>query len=269
MQITSTANPRIKEIRKLRTRKERDSQGLFLVEGVRLAAEAVQQKAAIHEVLYAPDLLRSEFGYSIVSQAEEAGLPIIECSKDVFESIANKDNPQGLAVIVRQQWQTLENVTLSPRDIWVILDTVRDPGNLGTILRTLDAVNGSGVILLDDTCDPFDPTCIRASMGATFTRKVVRTSLASFAAWKQKAGITIVGTSDHEGRVYYRNYQYSAPTFLMMGSERAGLSEDHMRICDGMVMIPMMGRCDSLNLSIATGIILYEIYHQFHGETMQ
>ena len=269
MQITSTANPRIKEIRKLRNRKERDSQGLFLVEGVRLVAEAVQQKAAIQEVLYAPELLRSEFGYSIVKQAEAVGMPIIECSKDVFESIANKDNPQGLAATVQQHWLTLDTIKPFPNDIWVILDTVRDPGNLGTILRTLDAVNGSGVILLDDTCDPFDPTCIRASMGAMFTRKVVRTSLVSFAAWKQKAGIAVVGTSDHEGRVYYRNYQYSAPTFLMMGSERAGLSEDHMQICDGMVMIPMTGSCDSLNLSIATGIILYEIYHQFHGETVQ
>lgn len=190
---------------------------------------------------------------------------VLELSPDAFRSIANKENPQGLAAVAKMNYQTLAEIDLTSNAIWVVLDTIRDPGNLGTILRTLDGVGGSGVILLDDCVDAYDPTAIRASMGGIFSQKVVRASFSEFVAWKAQKQIRLVGTSDHEGRKHYREIAYIPPIFLMMGSERAGLPETHLALCDEMVLIPMYGSCDSLNLSVATGIVLYEVIHQLKG----
>ena len=144
-----------------------------------------------------------------------------------------------------------------------MLDSVADPGNLGTILRTLDAAGGKGVILLDQSTDPYDPTALRASMGAIFNLKITRSSLDDFRVWKTSNDIFMIGT-DGEADCDYRQVLYPKPLLILMGSEREGLQPEHYDMCDQVVKIPMVGRSDSLNLAVATGIMIYEVFSQWH-----
>lgn len=259
--ISSTANPRIKQIRKLRERKERQQSGLFYAEGLRIVIEAAQQGASILTVITAPELLTSQAGKQVVGEMGHRNVEILEVGEEVFKSLALKDDPQGIAAVIRQAWLAIDQVRLSAKDLWIALDSVADPGNLGTILRTLDAVGGSGVILLDQSTDPYDPTSVRASMGAVFSQKLVHTDFQTFAAWKKGSGACVIGTSGAADEDYHQ-VRYPSEFVLLMGSERHGLSEDALKICDQVVSIPMSGRSDSLNLAIATAVVLYEVFNQ-------
>jgi TrmH family RNA methyltransferase len=260
--ITSPANPLIKQIRKLlRERKEREASGLFFCEGLRVVGEAVQLGATIECLVVAPDLLTSEFGQTLIEEQRRIGAPVEEVSPAVFREISSKEGPQGIGALIRQRWEFLERVIPAPDELWVALDAIQDPGNLGTILRTADAVGVSGLILLDHSTDPYDLTALRASTGAVFSQRLVRVGLAEFAAWKREVNIPVVGTSG-SAKVSYREMGYPQGMALLMGSERLGLQPAHYEICDQVVAIPMVGRSDSLNLSVATGVVLYEIFHQ-------
>ena len=259
--ITSTANPSIKQIRKLREKKERLHTGLFFIEGLRIVIEALQQGAQVECLVVAPDLLTSEFGWQKVEEENSRGIQVLQVSQAVFTSLASKENPQGIAAVVRQQWRDLGSLRLESQDIWVALDSVADPGNLGTILRTNDAVGGKGVILLDNSTDPYDLTTIRASMGAIFSQCLVKATFDQFLQWKQNHAYPLIGTSDSASSDYCRA-SYPLPMILLMGSERMGLTDKHMLVCDQMVSIPMVGRSDSLNLAVAAGVMLYEIFNQ-------
>lgn len=261
MIITSTSNDKIKLIRKLRDRKTRQETGEFYIEGLRITGEAMEQGAAIHELIYCPELLVSDFGRKLVEQAGLRNLETIEVSADVFRSIALKDGPQGIAATVRQKWELLDSIEPAAGSIWVVLDSPQDPGNVGTILRTLDSVGGDGVILMDAATDPYDPTSIRASMGSIFDLKLVRCDFDEFAAWKRNLNLILVGTSG-QAELDYHFTEYPNPCILLMGSERQGLLEKHFSLCDQVVRIPMAGKSDSLNLAVSTGIILYEIFNQ-------
>jgi TrmH family RNA methyltransferase len=265
MLITSLSNERIKAIRKLQDRKTRRESGLFFVEGLRIVAEAVEQAAAgraqIDTLIASPELLKSEYGQKLIAEQGARGVPLLEVSADVFQRISAKEGPQGIAAVMRQRWQSLEDVQLQPGDLWVALDSVADPGNLGTILRTLDAVGGRGVILLDQSTDPYDPAAVRGSMGALFTCELVSASFEDFAAWKRSRGVALFGTSD-KAPADYHACRYPDPLVVLMGSERQGLSEPALALCDAVVSIPMRGQSDSLNLAVATAVILYEILNQ-------
>jgi TrmH family RNA methyltransferase len=259
--ITSTANPTIKQIRKLREKKERLQTGLFYIEGLRIVIEALQQGADVECLVVAPDLLTSEFGWQKVEEENRRGIQVLQVGQAVFTSLASKENPQGIAAVVRQRWQDASSLRLTSQELWVALDSVADPGNLGTILRTNDAVGGKGVILLDNSTDPYDLSTIRASMGAIFSQGLVKTTFEQFLQWKQGHDYALIGTSD-SASADYRQASYPLPMLLLMGSERLGLSEEHMRACDQLVSIPMVGRSDSLNLAVAAGVMLYEIFNQ-------
>jgi TrmH family RNA methyltransferase len=268
--ITSLSNERIKTIRKLQDRKSRQESGLFYIEGLRIVAEALEQAAAgrakVDTLVVAPDLLKSSFGQQLVTEQRELGVPVLEVSSEVFERISLKEGPQGIAAVMQQQWQSVEETRLKvgqalASHTWVALDSVADPGNLGTILRTHDAVGGQGVILLDQTTDPYDPSAVRGSMGALFTQALVRASFSEFARWKRQHGYPVVGTSD-KAEMDYHQYRYPPELVLLMGSERQGLQEHHLALCDAVVSIPMLGKSDSLNLAVATAVVLYEILNQ-------
>ena len=261
MIISSITNPRIKYIRNLAHRQEREKSHLFFVEGIRLVAEAIQLHANIDTIVYAPILLKSQFGRDLVRQQEQQGISCLEVSADVFKSLSVKDGPQGLGALVQQHWEQLDSIQGNEGLCWIALDAAQDPGNIGTILRTSDAVGGAGLLLLGQCADPYDPSALRASMGAIFSQRLVKASFAEFAQWKHERGLTVIGTSD-KGSVNYRTATYTRPLVLLMGSEREGLSVEQQALCDTMVQIPMVGRSDSLNLAIATGVVLYEILHQ-------
>ncbi len=262
MIVTSSSNPKIKEIRRLlRDRKAREESGLFVIEGLRIVGEAVQMGAEIATLVVAPELLASEFGLALVDAQREAGVPILEVSAPVFRDLSVKEGPQGIGALVKQRWVPLDRVRLEAGHNWTALDSVQDPGNLGTILRTHDAVGGAGVILLDHSTDPYDPTALRASMGAVFSQRLVRARLDEFAAWKNANHYVVIGTSGAAAQDYH-SVRYPSPLVLLMGSERLGLQDSHLSLCDRVVSIPMAGRSDSLNLAVATAVILYEIFNQ-------
>lgn len=261
MIISSPGNQAVKRIRSLRRRKEREETGLFLVEGIRLVAEAAQQPANVETVVVAPDLLTSEFGRGIVKDLTRAGVPIVETTPRVFESFSSKEGPQGLVAVVRQRWEALSEVTPGDELCWIALAEVADPGNLGTILRTSDAVGAAGVMLLGTTTDPYDPESVRASMGAILSQHLVRAGIEDVAAWCRQYGCFLVGTSD-AAAADYQDIAYRRPLVLLMGSERQGLSAEQKAHCDAVARLPMVGHSDSLNLAVATAVMLYEVFNQ-------
>lgn len=263
MLISSRSNATIKRIRALRLRKERETSSLFLIEGIRLVGEAAQTGAEIETVIVAPDLLRSQFGRETVERLRGQGIPVLEVTDEVFETLSGKEGPQGIAAVVHQQWTSLDDQDLASGLGWIALDAVQDPGNLGSILRTSDAAGASGVILLGHTTDPYDPAAIRASMGAIFTQRLIRTTFEALSDWRDERHGFLVGTSD-AAPCEYRQAEYRFPAILLMGSEQHGLSAWQQSQTDVTVRIPMAGRSDSLNLAVATGIVLYELRAQYH-----
>lgn len=261
MLIASLSNPTVKHIRSLRQRKARAETGTFFIEGIRLVTEAIQTGAPIELLVVAPELLTSPFAHELLAHQQAGGIARLDVTATVFQSLAVKEHPQGIGAVVRQQWEALAQVRLTTGWGWVALDAVQDPGNLGTILRTCDAVGGSGVMLLGATTDPYDPTALRASMGAIFAQRLVRATFAEFTAWQREHGYTVIGTSDAAAHDY-QAVRYLPPLILLMGSEQKGLAPEQQSVCDQMVAIPMVGRSDSLNLAVATGVLLYEIFNQ-------
>jgi RNA methyltransferase, TrmH family len=263
--ITSHANEKIKAIRKLRERKERQQTGKFFVEGLKAVGEAFQLQAKIDALIISPELLTNTFGQDLREKILAKGLPELQVSREIFETLSTKDGPQGIGAVVEQNWLQFDDHIVHPGDIWIALDAVQDPGNLGTIFRTGDSVGAKGIILLDATTDPFDPGAVRASMGAIFSLEIVRTVFNNFVDWKQRNRIPLIGSSG-AAKMDYADVKYPETMILLMGSERQGLQSHHLAICDEVVRIPMIGRSDSLNLAVATSVILYEIYNQRRGK---
>ncbi len=265
MLISSLQNPTIKQIRRLAQRKAREQTGFFFAEGIRIVAEAIQLQAPIETLVLAPDLLTSPFAQALL-QAHD--LPRLPVTAEVFRSLALKDNPQGLGAVVRQQWSDLSSISQQRAassqpapQCWVALASIQDPGNLGTILRTCDAVGATGLILLDQTTDPYDPAALRASTGAIFGQTLVRASFEDFATWRAQQSFFFVGAAG-AAPLDYREAAYPFPLVILMGSEREGLTPSQQALCDALVRIPMVGRCDSLNLAVATSLVLYEMFRQ-------
>ncbi|PKO00821.1 MAG: RNA methyltransferase [Chloroflexi bacterium HGW-Chloroflexi-4] len=259
--INSTSNPQIKLIRKLKDRKYRAESNFFFLEGVRIVIEALNAGEWITQLIVSRDLIGSAKAVEVVEEAECKGVAIMEVSKEVFESISGKDGPQGVAAVAQQKWTELDLNTPPLPGIWIALYQIADPGNLGTILRTLDGMGGEGVILLDHCTDPFDPSAIRASMGSVFSKKIIKSTSQTFMDWVKKNNILVTGTAD-SAKTDYRQYQYPKNGILLMGSEREGLPEALAAICNDVVSIPMAGNADSLNLAVASSIVLYEIAWQ-------
>jgi len=264
MTITSFTNLKIKHIRKLEHKKYRRETGLFFVEGLRTVGESVQTGAAIESLVVAPNLLVSEFGQSLLAHPNVHDVARIEVSEEIFEKIAHKQGSGGIGAVVQQRWQNLDTIRVIRQDLWVALDAVADPGNLGTIMRTAEAVGCRGLILLGHSTDPHDPTAVKASMGAVFSVALIQAEWKAFQMWLLNNNLTMVGTSD-SATMDYQTLDYQRPLVLLMGSERHGLSKEMSASCDHMVQIPMTGRSDSLNLAAATAVMLYEIFNQYRN----
>ncbi len=262
MSVTSDSKNRyIPQLRALRSRDERERTGTYYIEGNRIVAQALEADAPIELGVVAPELLRGEHAHAVVARLRERGVPIVELSKAAFGSISFKENLQGIGAVLRSRIGTLAELPLGEQRNWVALDAVGNSGNLGAIFRTADAVGCAGLILLGDTTDPFHPAAVRASMGALFGQRLVRAPFKEFVEWKREHDYAVVGTSG-EATQELREVIYPRPLILLMGSERLGLSPAQQAICDLVVRIPMVGTSDSLNLAVATSVVLYEIFHQ-------
>lgn len=261
--LTSLSNPLVKQARALRGRKARAESGLFLVEGLHHVGAAMEAGWRLEALLYAPDLLTGDFALSLLEDARRLGLTPQPVSVKVMESLAEKDNPQGLLALVEQRHVGLEAV----QDLRcaVALVSPQDPGNVGAILRSLDAVGADALFLLDalegerSAVDLYHPTLVRASMGALFWKPVVRLSFEAFLPWSRQKGWQLIGASAH-ARLDYRAYRPNeAPWVLLLGNEQKGLSADQLAACDAVLSLPMRGKVSSLNLAVAAGVLLYAL----------
>ena len=259
--IASRTHPAITHIRRLQTRAERERTGRFYIEGLRFVAHAHQHRMGIEALVVCRQLLPQPWAHRLVHRIASEGTPVLEVTPEVLHSIALADDPQGIGAVVRQRWSHLEQIGPQAGLCWIALDTVHAPGNLGTMLRTSDAAGGAGLILLGEAVDPYDPATVRATMGALFSQCFVRTSTASFVRWKEQKRCLLVGTALTADTDYHAA-SYPPPVVLLMGDERKGLSPDLQAICDLLVRIPMVGQSDSLNLAVATSIMLYELFNQ-------
>ncbi|KGF69314.1 RNA methyltransferase [Hoeflea sp. BAL378] len=256
--ITSLSNPVIKDIRALSMKKHRDETGTFLAEGLKLVIDAIELGWAIRTLIYAKAQRGKPQVEKIAALTVARGGLVLEVSDKVLTAITRRDNPQAVIAVFEQRVTALDQVKLKPDQTWVALDRVRDPGNLGTIIRTADAAGAAGVILIGDTVDPFSTETVRATMGSIFAVPLVRVSEAAFLAWSKKASPLLVG-SHLKGSVDYRTIGYKGrPVVLLMGNEQAGLPDTLAQACEKLARIPQAGRADSLNLAIATGVMLFE-----------
>lgn len=259
--ITSLANPQIKQARALRQKKTRTETGLFLVEGIHHVGEVIAAGWDVEAVLYAPELLASEFGRELVSRLDARPQPV---SAQVMESLADKENPQGIIAIVRQKTTTLVDLSESRKSERQLkcaaLVSPQDPGNVGTILRTLDAVGVDALFLLEGGVELYHPTVVRSSMGTLFWKPVFQTTFDEFVTWARSGKYQMIGTSAH-GDVEYQKFVPELPWVLVLGNEQKGLSAEQTSACHVTVSLPMKGRVSSLNLAVAAGVLLYQFTH--------
>ena len=260
MIVSSRSNERVKQVRVLRDRRGRDATGAFFAEGERVLRAALTADATIEQVVIAPERL-SDGESDLAAALERRGLPVLEVTPPVFDALTLREESQAIGAVVQQRWQTLTN---AGHRCWVALHDIQHPGNLGTIIRTCDAVGGDGVILSGRSTDPYHPVAVRGSLGALFSQRIVRATPDALGAWAKAGGCTVIGTSPAGSRDY-REVDYRAPVVLLMGSERVGLSEEQISTCNALVRVPMAGSVESLNLSVATALVLYEVYRQQEG----
>ena len=255
--ITSKSNPKVKEVRALKERKARAESGLFVVEGIRHVAEAIEAGAPLEYLVYCPDMLTSPFGRELVEKQRAKHLPVHSVTAPVFATLSERENPTGLLAVVRQQRRKLAE--LSPANLgWgVAVVAPQDPGNLGTIVRTIDAVGASGLLLLDTGVDPYHPTAVRASLGSLFWVPMATASFTEFAGWAKQHAYHLYGTSAHDALPYQQMAAYQRPAILLLGSEREGLTALQRAACEVVLQLPMRGKATSLNLAVAAGVMLY------------
>jgi len=257
-EIHSFANDTVKRIRGLRDKKERKAEGKFLAEGLRILAEARDSGQLPMVIAYSPTGGVHPLAAEIIAAAEAEGADVIETSPDILAKMSGKDNPQAILGVYKQRSTELAAIDRRMAPLWLVAQALRDPGNIGTMLRTGDAVGAGGLILLDDCADPFSVEAVRASMGAIFTQAVATARWEEFLPWLRTGPGQLVGTSLNSD-TDYRDARYEQPCFLLIGNESQGLPADYEAACDALVKIPMAGRADSLNAAVAAAVMAYQV----------
>ena len=257
-EIISFSNETVKRLRSLRDKKARRSEGLFLAEGLRIVAEARDSGRLPKIVAFSPEGARHPLAAEIIAATEAAGGDAIETSADILSKMSGKDNPQMLLGAYRQPEVALARIDRAATPLWIVVQALRDPGNIGTILRTGDAVGAAGLILIDDCADPFSVEAVRASMGAVFTQQIAAARWPEFIDWLRGGEGQLVGTSLNATHDYLEA-QYLKPCFLLIGNEQQGLPADYEAACDALVKIPMAGRADSLNAAVAAAVMAFTV----------
>jgi TrmH family RNA methyltransferase len=256
--ITSLANPIVKEIAGLALAKKRRAAGRFLAEGLKLVTDGVDSGWPIDVLVYSDEAADQPLVQRLAATCHAHGGAVASVTAPVLAKISRRDNPQTVLGVFRQRWLAAESIRPSANDIWIAIEHVRDPGNLGTIVRTADAVGAAGLVLIGDSVDPFSIEAVRATMGSIFHVAVTRATVAGFTALVGRWPGGVVGTH-LAAEVDYRRVGYTHPLLLVMGGEQAGLSPQVAALCQTLVRIPMAGRTDSLNLAVATAVMLFEI----------
>jgi RNA methyltransferase, TrmH family len=262
--ITSSANPVVKRMRLLADRRHRRREGAFVVQGIQPVWQAVEAGAAIETLIVAPGLLGRSPAGQMVAEQEAGGVRVSRVSDELFGRLSGREGPSGLAAIVRGRLALLGDLPAGPGSVFVALHEIGNPGNLGTIIRTANAAGASGVMLLGQATDPFDPAAVKASMGALFSTPVSQAEPDEFFTWAARQRIAVVTTSASAPQSFW-GASYPRPLALLLGAEGAGLPETVLARGDIRVSIPMTGTAESLNLAVAAGLLLYEVQRQGGG----
>jgi TrmH family RNA methyltransferase len=258
--ITAFSNPLVKQARGLRDKKNRRREGLFLAEGLRILTEARDAGTLPERLFYSGEplpLLRR-----LIDETEAQGGEAIETNADIIHKISGKENPQTVLGIYRAFDTALKALDRAAAPLWIVAQALRDPGNIGTLLRTGDAVGAGGLILIDECADPFSVEAVRASMGALFTQRIATARWEDFLPWLRGAAGELIGTSLN-ATLDYQEPRYGKPVFVLVGNEQAGLPAAYEAECDLLVKIPMLGKADSLNAAVAAAVMAYEVINQW------
>jgi TrmH family RNA methyltransferase len=257
-EVTAFSNSTVKRLRSLRDKKARRTEGLFLAEGLRIVAEARESGRLPEIIAFSAEGAKHPLAAEIIASTEAAGGDVIETTPEILSKMSGKDNPQMMLGAYRQPPTSLDQIDRAKAPLWICAQALRDPGNIGTILRTGDAVGAGGLILIDDSADPFSVEAVRASMGAVFTQEVAVTRWPEFVRWLRSGDGQLVGTS-LKATQDYLEAEYKKPCFLLIGNEQQGLPADYEAECDSLVKIPMVGRADSLNAAMAAAVMAFAI----------
>jgi len=259
--ITGFSNPTVKYLKSLREKKHRKKEGVFLAEGLRLLVEASEAGVIPQTLVMSQTRDSHPLLAKLVDMTLYRGGEIILTNAEILGKISGKDNPQSVLGVFADRNCALQKLDRGKSNIWLVGQAIRDPGNLGTILRTGDAVGAGGLILIDKCVDPFSVEAVRASMGAVFTQDIINSDWADFLSWLRQGPGQLVATS-LQTENDYQSVTYDAPTFLLIGNEAQGLPAEYEEACDIRVKIPMLGKADSLNAAIATAVMAYEVLNQ-------
>ena len=259
--ITSVTNPRVKQLVKLRNRRERDSSGVFLIEGYREMTRAVEVGLAIREVYVCPDLFLGDNEADLVERAQAGGARRIDVGPEAFRKVSYRDRPEGLIGLADQFPTTLEQLAPSKNPLILVVESIEKPGNLGTMLRTADAAGVDAVVVCEPTTDPFNPNVVRASLGCLFLVPLAVTSTPEAIGWLAKHEITTFAATPAASLPHWQA-DFRGPSAIAIGSEQYGLSDIWLREAGTQIRIPMGGQVDSLNAAMAAGIVLFEAVRQ-------
>jgi TrmH family RNA methyltransferase len=254
-EISSLTNEKVKFITSLSQRKYRKELNFFVAEGVRICKEALENNWNIKYLLFDVSNKNNLLIHNLINETLSLGGDVIGVTPQILTKISHKSNPQNILGIFEQKWNDLPNSTNNK--CFVALENIKDPGNLGTILRTMDGMGASNCILLNECTDPYSYEAVRASMGAIFNIEITAVKLEEFLKWKIGKNISLIGTS-LKNVSNYTEANWQLPFVLAMGNEQKGLSDELLSYCDQLIKIPMLGKSDSLNLAVSTGIVLYE-----------
>jgi TrmH family RNA methyltransferase len=259
--VGNVRDPRFLALRSLQTHQGRSRTGLYVIEGIRHLARAVEHNAPIESVFLDPSVLSNAFGRKLARRLRKRGVPGIRFSHQLYLDLTLAAEPQGIGAILRQKWTSLDEVRTRANSLWLAVESIESPGNLGTIIRTAEAAGATGVFILSRDCDPYDPATVRATMGSLFSHKLIPCSPHEFTNWAKSNGVAVVASSP-AGLMDYKALSYRFPAALIIGSEKRGLSTQVLEVADFVVRIPMHGGCDSINAAVAAGVLLFEMSSQ-------
>jgi TrmH family RNA methyltransferase len=255
--VTSVSNQRVVDARKLRQRKHRRRQGRFLVEDLSILQMALDAAIQPVEVFYCESQLAGSGAFALLELFRQTGAEMVAVSPYVMATLAERDVPQGIVGTFSLFETSLQGVPVSGRGLFVALDRLQDPGNLGTLIRTADAVGAAAVILIEPCVDPFDPKTVRGTMGSLFNVPLVRVSdVLELFAWIQEKGFRVVGTDAQRGEIWGESLWTGGVT-LVLGNEARGLSNDVRPFVETWARLPIVGKAESLNVAVAGGVLMY------------
>ena len=278
--VTSPRDPRFLSLRSLQTSHGRSQTNLYLIEGIRHLARAVEEHAPIESVFFDLSVLSNRFGRKLVRRLLQSRVSALRLSSELYRDLTLAAEPQGIGAVLRQQCIPIERL-LHPFDslcslrsgsspsfwhggtslddfLFLAVESIDSPGNLGTIVRTAEAAGVTSIFLLGSTDDPWHPAAVRASMGSLFSQTLVKCSPQEFTAWARANGVATIASSPG-GLLEHKALRFRRPAALLIGSEKRGLSPHLIEASDFTVRIPMRGRCDSINVAVATGVLLFEM----------